>query len=510
MKLNKKFLWETFVLFCAVIALLAVITSLIFSFKSPWINKLDKYIVESYKNRYSDRLQDAEAILPQDRANATNMLQLLLEDLSAIKYGDRLAPVKQKCFVLLSQIFHEDGQINEALSVVEEWVKFNDRDLNALTLQGELLLSLSAREDEGASILTKLFGKVPEAEVVAKAYIHMLQNQGRMLEAFRALSQYMNTKHLGGHWRIYWDSGVGFNEQNSKTFFPEIGQKGILTLGLELNFDIKRLRIDPPPFSALLISNPVMLFNGNGKKYSLQLAQLPLQFHHMIKFGNRLKTSGGNDPYFIWQMSEKENRDPINIIVKAEVNLWVPDSMKELAGAFSLEELKKIKLEPLTSQEKEIISNLELLKETERIIALQRKAMLITEGVISVYWIDPPGIFSKQHFSEQRTSKVPIVLQEKKENLEFDLLLPVNAKVEQLRIDFPDVVGIQYHLKQVELISGEHKKLIDISTTPFLLQHKIEKDGQHIKVTGPDPHFSFDISNGASQLDYVRLVGEVQ
>ncbi|MCI5161214.1 MAG: hypothetical protein D3917_04155 [Candidatus Electrothrix sp. AX5] len=510
MKFSKKFFFDIFVLFFAVTALLAVITSLIFSFKSSWIDGLDNYVISSYKNRYLNRLQDAKATLSQDRIKATNMLQLLLEDLRAIKYNDRLAPIKRKCFVLLLQLFREDGRINEALSVVKEWVKFNDRDLNALTLQGELLRSLSEREREGEIILTKLFGKVPEAEVVAKAYIQMLQDQGRTLEVFRALSQYINAQRPGGHWRVYWDSGIGFNHQDSITLFPEVGGKGLLTLGFELNSEIKRLRIDPPPFSALLISNPVMFFKGNGEKYSLQLAQLPLQFHHMIKFGHRLKTSGGDDPYFIWQVPEKKNRDTVNITVEAEVSSWIPDSMKEFAGAFSLEELKRIELEPLTSQEKETSSNLRKLKETEKRISLQGKATSISEELISVYWIEPPGIFSKQHFSEQRTSRAPIVLQEKKEALEFDVLLPIDAGVEQLRIDFPDVVGIQYYLKQFELISGEHKRLIDISKTPFLLQHKIEKNGQRVKVTGPDPHFSFVISNGAPDLDYVRLVGEVQ
>ncbi|MDD3813705.1 MAG: hypothetical protein PHZ02_03585 [Desulfocapsaceae bacterium] len=500
-----------FLVVLILISLLAGATVLCWSFGETFIDTVDRKVVSMYVGKYQHRLDKSQDILKKDSANGIDALEALLVDLESIKVMDRLDPIKRRSLSLLTEALMEAKYFERALFWAEKWVEFDENDLKAQAIRGKLVSFIPGREKEGIELLKNLFKRVPEAEVVAKTYAEILNKQEKYTEAFIVFSRSVSAgRHeYDGSWVVYWDLGDGFKETNKKRFSPELTLDNRIVLNVELDSDVKRLRIDPPSFSKISIFDPKLFIKEGEKETTFHLLERPLQFNQMTRHGVFLKTSGGNDPYFYWQMPDPPIGEKLAISLELQVGLFFPEEMIQLALS---PEGKSIEAELLARGENLEVEQLrsiwqEETKKTSKTTMEQANKILIgalAQAYVEIFWRS-----EGEDFSEEKKSRALMVLNQATGGMEFNVFLPVKGKASELRLDFPDVRNVSYVLTQLEFVRGQHKQQVDVEKLSFVLQNNIKKQGSFFEILGLDPYFSFKTPEFASNSD-VHVMGVVR
>lgn len=491
-------------------SLLAAITFCIWEYKKTVIHKIDKIVVDTYVSRYQSNFKKAKDLIKTDKKRSNTELEDFLSDIESIKILDRLAPVKRKTLALLTERYIESAEFDKALSVVEKWVEFDDQDLNALASYGLVLSSIPAQEEHGLKQLSDLFKKVPEGAMVAEAYAKTLLKNGHTVDAFRVFSQALAVpgNNPEGSWHVYWDRGEGFSDKNILGFRVKADESNIVKINFKLDGDTRYLRLDPPPFSRLTMYDPILSIDVAGKHDIIHISDLPKQFHQVTQNGSIFKTSGGNDPYFFWKMAERPAGEKMSVSIEFKLGLLFPEAMLEMAlsekGQLIHDELSNV-------HDKVALQHLLTIRESAEQDALLSVEELfdpilnsLKGTAVEMYWRAQGAAFSE----EQKNSAVfDFVLDSKR--VEFDLMLNFNGRADEVRVDFPGVKGRAFTITKLEIVEGDHKNLIDIKNTDFILQNNIKKQGSKIIVLGEDPHFAFKIKRTTSSA-MMRVGGTVQ
>lgn len=494
----------------AFISIVAVITFFVWQMNKTVIHKIDKIVVDTYVSGYHNKYNKAKELTKTDINRSNYALEKLLSEMEPIKNLDRVAPLKRKVLALLTERYTESAKFDKALIVSGKWIDFDDQDLNALAKHGLILSSIPEKEEEGLQRLSDLFVKVPEASVVAETYAKLLLNNGKTVDAFRALSQSLIVpgNKPEGPWRVYWHSGEGFNKNDFLGFRVKADNNNIVKINFELSSGTKHLRLDPPPFSRLTMYNPVLTVDIDDTQKTTPLLDLPKRFHQVTQIGSKLKTSGGNDPYFIWEMEDIPAGDKMSVSIEFKLGVLFPEAMLDIAlsekGDILENELSSINDKNVLKHLLEIQENSkqEALLPIEELFEPVLKSLKGT--TIELYWrVENKG------FSEERKSTTTFDFSLNARRVNFDLSLNYNGRTDELRLDLPSVKGRSFTLTKVELVEGEKITTIDIENTNFILQNNITKKDNKIVVLGEDPHFSFKIKSVASP-GMLRIVGFVR
>ena len=227
-----------------------------------------------------------------------------------------------------------------------------------------------------------------------------------------------------------------------------------------------------------------------------------------------LKTFGENDPYFYWKMPEETMKLGGIARVEAKVDSFVSAKMLQIAKSLS-KELFTIEFDILNHEEAKVLKELQALRhemdvednvdKNKKELIFKQKLRSLANNSIELYWAKAGKVFSEKNKSSaslERTSE--------EQHFQFDVLLKVKEEVSEVRIDFPDVSGVTYLLNKLELISGDTRKVINVSQLSFLMQNKIKRKENRIEIIGADPHFAFKIPHLDSKLDFVHLQGVIQ
>lgn len=271
------------------------------------LNQIDKHIVSSYVEKHQKLYTTALEHVNGNKDKAIEILEDLLARLKTIKKMDRLAPIKRKSLSLLTKVLSNKGQYTRALFWAEQWIAFDEKDLFAQSRRGRIIYLTPGREGEGTEILADLFARSPESEVITEAYAEILLKQGLHTDAFIAYSTmyHTNTHNQEKFWKVYWSFGDGFDANNMNRLIPELVNHNKTVLNFQLHGGVKKLRIDPPPYSRIEIFEPKLFFEKDDAEEALPLWTIPLHFHQISQDGSILKTFGKNDPYFYWALPER-------------------------------------------------------------------------------------------------------------------------------------------------------------------------------------------------------------
>jgi hypothetical protein len=290
------------------IAAVALLVGALWQFDEALVNRFSNAVVDSYMGFYQRRLDIAT-----EEAEQGDPAQLVsfLASISGTEKGDRLDPIKRQAFKIIIETYQAQNNIGAALEWSEDWKQFDDRDFQASLINAELLMSTEESYAEGLQALADLNKKLPYVQAVSDVYLGELLGTQKFLEAYLVVDR-ASDQYLGGTrdwmrrtWMVYWDSGRSFNGKEKLSVEPKFGDSGELILEFELEANIKKLRMDPPPNFELFIHAPEIATGELEQKVVQKLANLPLTLHQMSNKSGTLKTDGGDDPYFYWNQPEQ-------------------------------------------------------------------------------------------------------------------------------------------------------------------------------------------------------------
>ncbi len=126
----------------------------------------------------------------------------------------------------------------------------------------------------------------------------------------------------------------------------------------------------------------------------------------------------------------------------------------------------------------------------------------ISQSNINLYWRGAGG-----HFSENHKSTVLIGGKIVNDYVDFNVLLPLGQVVSDFRIDFPEIVGAEYTLNEIKILSELEEVLIEIKAIDIAYKHNMEVSGNKFYITGEDPHFVINLTNFNSYASSINLKG---
>ncbi len=298
-----KFAMNIIRLILLVVSLVALVVFLLWAYYPSHIKSLDAALLSRYTSSFERELNQAEVALRSNPAQGIDALEAFLNKNQSIMKQDRVYPLKTKAFSLLTTALLKEKRTQDAIKRFDDWIEFNPRDLNAQLGRAWVLRRDPATLKEGVEVAERYYSMAPESDLISFRYLQMLVEQRRMVEAFLVdFSRSGIDRSL--HWDIFWDTGSGFNGAQSAKVLPTYDGDGNITINATLPSGLKAVRLDLPPGNRIRISSPVFSMTAPGASLQLPLYRSRLQMNQLLTEGNDLLSSGGNDPYFTWQIPQ--------------------------------------------------------------------------------------------------------------------------------------------------------------------------------------------------------------
>ena len=287
-------------LICLLFFVIILSAAYTWNYQPQWVSSLDKHIVVSYTSHYQERFIQAETAVKE--SNSFILANELMADLASIKNMDRLAPIKRNTFNLLVTEYENQKNFEEAIYWLQQWNVFDGQDLEAQVREAKAMYQTPDKKELGIQALSKLHNLVPEAGFISLSYYNILVAEKDYLEAFNVALRHLskNTPNTLGSWRVFWDLGTGFTGEQSALIESGSKSQQALEFSLRLPKNITQLRIDPPPQSRLIISQPRI----STTTQDLNLMTVKLTMHDTKNLGDYLITTGGGDPYFYFKIPD--------------------------------------------------------------------------------------------------------------------------------------------------------------------------------------------------------------
>ncbi len=489
-------IWIRVVLF--VTTVLACVTLSLWQFGEVWVNQFDDYLVGTYQKYYQGRRLKAVAELSRDPVESVVLLEELLEDLNEVGKRDRLMRLKRATIESLVQALEAQGKKDKALALVERWVALDILDLFAQLQLTKQLYSTPGREDEGRALLESLYKEVPESSPIAAEYAERLFDEGDIVTAFLVASRgYAAQDSLKGQvWQVFWDTGKDFNGRQRNDVIPEIDDSGLLSLAIKVPAGIKRLRIDPPTASRIVLLNPNLIWADMSEENTLNLWELPIGLVGMERRGAVLTTSGGDDPYFYWAMpSESMGTGAFSGKFIASVGEAYPEIMERIKALPESETLSD-RLREL--DEYEAMGLLQMIGKRQQLL----KLTALVGATLDIFWKGPG-----ENYTGERTVRVGLKGRLEDDLFRFEVDVPLDKEFDKLRIDFPDILGAEFTLESLEILSPIGLKKIVLADVSLDHKHMVARDGALFRVTGLDPYFSVALPGGNQTVSSVLIRG---
>jgi hypothetical protein len=244
--------------------------------------------------------------------------------------GDRVYSFKRQIFVELIKDLRSRKNYAKLADHAGRWLSMDERDVIVRAYWADALRHVEGRQVEGKEALARLWSRFPRQSLVAQFYAENAAEDGD-LAALRAVKNTIEInsqqlqKTIG--WRVYWDTGRGFNQSESGPALVE-KHKGEWQLFGDVSPRAIRVRIDPPPDSIVRFSNFFISLGDAPQNVTVRAVS---RVHMIERDGSWLQTTGGNDPYLIVNTSdlaEKENAaDTVTFIGRFQVeparNKWL-------------------------------------------------------------------------------------------------------------------------------------------------------------------------------------------
>ena len=315
-------------------ACLACITLLLWRYMPERINRLDEWIVEKYTEPYESRLQQAvDDIERGEETSGIHQLEALLGDLESIRKRDRLDPVKRKSFQTLTRALIKTKQHKQARDRFDDWIAFDDKDVNALLGKAKMMCEFPAFSREGEALLTELLQKFPTPTIL-EHYEKRDKTDPKLVNLFLALDVTdetpaglarafmdwaVNRHRILQHWRVFCSIRQGFQEDRIQTVSPEWIDRNTLRFTLALPREIYKVYIAPPVGD--LIVQPEFQVHGPRESANISSSDRALRGDKMAEPWKGIFLPAWDiDPLFARKILEQEkNGEPLSGTFEARI-----------------------------------------------------------------------------------------------------------------------------------------------------------------------------------------------
>lgn len=476
------------------ISLLACATLLLWQLGGTWVDQFDVFVVKKYQENYQKRLDSAVSTAARSPKEGVVLLGQFLDDVSEIKKKDRLDRVKRTAFVTIIKVLNNTDRQEEALAWAERWAEFDDRDLFAQVWRAKLMRTSPGRLEEGWLLISEWYRKIPHSSLIANEYAEYLLGRENFTDAFLVAYRLFEQQDslTGQTWQVFWDMGSGLQK---KDVVPEIDASGRLSFRLDVPAGIVSLRIDPPTNSRISLVDPVLTDNETAPGKSFSLMDIPLGLSQMVRNERTLVTTGGNDPYFSWDMSGVKTSGG-KLFFVCTVEEAPPVILEKI---FKLADPVVVENELRERQELDAAKTFRVLAEKSRSLAISSS---FQDAFFELFWTG-----SGEDLSEERKVRQAMVGSVDEGSYKFEVVFPVAARAKKVRIDLPDIPGKKYTFKAIELVGDGWSQQVDLNSMDDRLSHMVARQGANFEVLGSDPYFIFSALSGDRIIESVIIRG---
>jgi len=232
-----------------VCAALFILVAILVAYNNKAVDAVGKYAVHKYEKYHKKQHKYAIEELRDD--NADDVIELL-EDWDKIKKGDRIYPLKRNMPFSLSSWLRKNKRFAEMLYWTEIWNELDDRDVTGKAFLAEAIRNTPGRKEEGITLLGEQWRRFSKNQTLKNFYRNAVGEQEYQaslaeLDLFAVAEEVDSSKKNQSPvmWGVYWDTGAGFNKEESTVLAAEKKDDYWVLSGV-LSSEIKRLRFDPP------------------------------------------------------------------------------------------------------------------------------------------------------------------------------------------------------------------------------------------------------------------------
>lgn len=470
---------------CSVVALG---TFLLWVFAADAVHALDRYVVARHTAPWSEQFDEAKALLATDPDAAIRRLDSLLHRLREVRKGDRLEPIKRSALETITALLRKRGQSEAGFAWADEWVRFDDRDLNAQLARVQLLGMLEGRGDEASEAFRNLYEKVREVPMISHAYVEDRLAKGDRDAAIRAVLESLVPYDLTVRrdWQVFLRGG-GSAKEASFAVTPTIDGDRSLALRFSVDAGITIVRIDPPTDVDLLLTNLRLVVRDGDLERRMVLGGLDLSPTQMTQDGDLLTTSMQPDPRFIVRLPEPVRSDATSLEFLCTIGRPLPKFFEELlASAESMDLETKL----AAAGEAVLVDRLRLA----RVDAARRSGLSVG-------------------FDGGSGQRVPV--DAAGDAAMFDASVPVSPNGSRLEVALPAIRGINVDI-EVEFDAGGHvtllplEKLADLRRRGSVESRDVEWTPAGLLVIGGAPMLSLHLDERSAESSLVRLRGGIE
>jgi tetratricopeptide (TPR) repeat protein len=476
-----------------ILAVLGLVTFASWASLRPQVDDIEHWLVTRYESPYRNRLANARQNLDTQPDVGVVDLQDLLDDLQEVRARDRLDPVKREAYRLLFDTLYQGGDLAQALQWVERWVEFDQNDLRARVGQAQTLVRIPSRRQEGQALFSRIFKLAPEVHWIAEAYALDLLQYREDVERFVDIVEGLQASQRSrvSVWRVYWDGGHGYREQDSLVVNVRTTAEDVGSLRCEIPAATQALRIDPLAGQPLLLLEPTLSVDYSDRTVSQAVLEQSLGLHEILLAENALVVSDGTDPYFHWTLSPEQSGGLYEVRFQAVFRTMLPQRIAQLLATDSFTVL----------QEQVVQSGQTGL--ARRMRALRRG--LLQQRPFQLFWASAGTPFSERHsrwvYLGPEQSGLP--------GSAYDLHISIDDNVDRLRMDFPELEGIIYEVKSIEVVTSSSNTRFDPDEVGVLDLNSLEREKNRFRVVGNDPSFTVEIPNGEHRAIALQVRGIV-
>lgn len=499
------------------VSLLAAATAVVYQWYPSLLQRLDRILINAHLASHEDRLERARRALNVDRSEAIAILQGLLSDLKRVRHMDRLKRVKRQAYVWVVDALMAEGNPGKALYWADQWTAYDGRDLQGQAAKARIWYQMDATRQEGLRLTRALYRMAPEAEFIAKTYVEAAIDQNDGLGALQAVLKqaeaYRTAPVIG--WEVYFNTGRGFNRRNMRSVMPVIIEGGAMSLIFKTLPGTRMIRLDPPPGQELMLIGAQITYTACGRVAGKPLLDTPLKLHQMTLTHDALFTTGGDDPFFYWPLTGELRTQRVVVEVIARVNRPYPPWLGTLGGMASemLADTRNPGAEALRSQALFADFELDLARQSgtiERLAVDHRKNQIkmlgsLAGGRMKIYWKKGAG-----GFTESQTSIALLNARLQGEKIVFDTSLAVGSKLNQIRLDFPDIRGAVFRIEDAIISGPGANAAVSFKKTDTSHANSMEVLEEAFRVTGKDPHVTLFLGGDNVQVSSLRLKGVIR
>ncbi len=277
--------------FLMVASLLGACLLIVWVVSPATIDSVDAALRQRHLAPHERRLEEVESAEQQgDYAGAISLLEEAREDLGPVLKSDRLDPLKRQTLSRLAHAYRAASRQEEAFDVLDEWSAFDSRDLRPLILRA------SWQGPAGIDSLLELHTQFRRATVLTPLEEQLavaLLDHGREVDAL-VLAADLLAEPPDRHWQVLWDDGGGFRVAASMSITATIDDAGGLGFAVSVPGDARRLRIDAPASSILVLDLSLHL-EGRGPAVTIPLSDVTPRAQ-VRNVGERVLEMVGTDP----------------------------------------------------------------------------------------------------------------------------------------------------------------------------------------------------------------------